>query len=53
MSHTQGAITAKAALQLLGVLEHRDRACRPSLAPPTTRSRSSATALVAAGLLES
>ncbi|MCX6407668.1 MAG: 4-hydroxy-tetrahydrodipicolinate synthase [Propionibacteriales bacterium] len=33
MTHTQGAITAKAALQLLGVLEHRT--VRPPLLPAT------------------
>jgi 4-hydroxy-tetrahydrodipicolinate synthase len=52
MNHTQGAITAKAALQLLGVLDHRTM--RAPL-PAATEEEVAIVrdGLVAAGLLES
>ena len=52
MNHTQGAITAKAALQLLGVLEHRTmRAPLPAATEEEVAMIRGG--LVAAGLLES
>ncbi|MBC7631114.1 4-hydroxy-tetrahydrodipicolinate synthase [Aeromicrobium sp.] len=52
MTHTQGAITAKAALQLLGVLEHRTM--RSPLPEATAEEVAIVRAgLVASGLLES
>ena len=52
MTHTQGAITAKVALQLLGVLEHRTM--RAPLPEATDEEVAIVRAgLVASGLLES
>ncbi|MCW2841468.1 MAG: dapA, partial [Aeromicrobium sp.] len=52
MNHTQGAITAKAALQLLGVLDHRTMRA-PLLAATEEEVAIVRDGLAASGLLES